>query len=66
MFLILGRLGRIPIIPHTGLFFWFGNPNTTLGRFIENNGRIVSAELINFSRAPNIIFRKLDTEPICN
>lgn len=64
-FFHLGRMGRIPIILINNHEFWIGAPGNLRGRFIESNGQITQLEIINFSRAPNIYFRKMESEPHC-
>jgi hypothetical protein len=66
VFMSIKNLAEIPLIfKANNSEFWFGSVGGISGRFTTQNDRIVGMILLDFPRAPNIIWRKLSDKPIC-
>ena len=67
LFTFIKGIGEIPFIfkSQGSNEFWLGGRGGVNGRFNIQNGEVIGMILFDFSRAPDLIWRKLSTRPIC-
>jgi CubicO group peptidase (beta-lactamase class C family) len=65
LYISVRNLGNVVLVMKNELEFWLGQVNGASGKFFLVGDKIVGFEIIDFPRAPNLLFRKLDSQPIC-
>jgi hypothetical protein len=66
LFVYIKNLGNVNLILKNNLEFWFGQIGASSGRFIVSDQNIILGfNLLDYPRAPNILFTKYSNEPVC-